>query len=87
MKYSEIRQQWCVNPTQHTNLDDVIDWCHKTFGPWRVKDVQDGIWGWSNGHYYGLINADNLGHQWPDVRMYFAFDKQSDAMIFAMRWA
>lgn len=86
MKYSESHKCWCVHPTQHNNYLHVCDWCNERWGWHKVDGRYDGTWSYCDGSYYGFT-TNRWGLTLPDSELYFSFDKEEDAMMFALRWA
>lgn len=86
MVYSEKRKCWCVHPTKHTNYLDVVDWCSQQWGWHRIDGDRYGTWSHCNGEYYGLVQT-LFDYKFPDTRLYFSFDTEEDALMFALRWA
>ena len=86
MVYSREQRVWCVQPTQHTNLQDVVDWCYSLWGQHKIDNVQSGSWSYCSGDFYGLTR--DLGkYEIPERNTCFAFDDKKDAMWFKLKWS
>ena len=86
LKWSAVKEMWCVQPTKHTNYLDVVDWCHDRLGKHTIEQQRDGVWSYCTGAYYGIMRRYRRDSELLDQRLYFGFIDKEDALAFILRW-